>query len=400
MSEKRPLTVLCLASYEKGEDFIRECKRQGCRVLLLTVEKLAQAAWPRESIDEVRLMPDLTQRLEVIYAVSYLARSQAIDRIVPLDEYDVETAAALREHLRIPGMGETTVRYFRDKLAMRMQAGEKGILVPEFVHVLNYDRLREYLARVPPPWIFKPRSEAAAMGIKKVHHQEEFWRLLDTLGDQQSFFLLEQFVPGDVFHVDAIVNDREVLFAVAHQYGQPPWNVAHEGGVFTTRTLLRESADEQTLQVLNRELIRALGLLRGVTHSEFIKGHDGRFYFLETAARVGGANIVNVVEAATGINLWAEWAKLETATGEHHYQLPEHRHDYAGIALSLARQEHPDTSAYQDPEIVWRMDKRHHAGLVVASPDPERVQSLLDDYRQRFQVDFLATLPVPDKPTS
>src|SRR5438132_12821140 len=106
MPETRPLTILCLASYEKGEDFIRECKRQGCRVLLLTVEKLGQAAWPRESIDEVFLLPDLTQRLEVIHAVSYLARSQAIDRIVPLDEYDVETAAALREHLRVPGMGE------------------------------------------------------------------------------------------------------------------------------------------------------------------------------------------------------------------------------------------------------------------------------------------------------
>ena len=56
----------------------------------------------------------------------------------------------------------------------------------------------------------------------------------------------------------------------------------------------------------------AFGLVRGVAHTEFIKSHnDGQFYFLETAARVGGANIAEMVEAATGINLWSEWAKIE-----------------------------------------------------------------------------------------
>jgi hypothetical protein len=127
---------------------------------------------------------------------------------------------------------------------------------------------------------------------------------------------------------------------------------------------------------------------------EFIKGSaDGQFYFLETAARVGGANIVDLIEAATNINLWREWAKIELATPEHPYQLPETRQDYAGVIVTLARQEYPDTSAYQDAEIVWRMNKRHHVGFVVASPDYARVQSLLDEYMQRFVEDFSATLP-------
>jgi hypothetical protein len=68
--------------------------------------------------------------------------------------------------------------------------------------------------------------------------------------------------------------------------------------------------------------------------------------------------------------------------------------------ISLARQERPDTSAYDDPEIVWRLDKRHHAGFVVASDDPARVASLLESYARRFAEDFLATLPPPEKPTS
>src|SRR5204863_7963381 len=135
-------------------------KRQGCYVILLTVESLAGAAWPRESIDELCSLPDLADRQEVIRFVSRMARARRIDRIVALEDYDVETAAALREHLRCAGMGDTTARYFRDKLAMRFQARDKGIAVPEFVAVLNYDQVREFMERVPPPGVLKPRSEA------------------------------------------------------------------------------------------------------------------------------------------------------------------------------------------------------------------------------------------------
>src|SRR5438045_5329683 len=122
--------------------------------------------------------------------------------------------------------------------------------------------------------------------------------------------------------------------------------------------LPRGSEDEQTLKEMSRQVLGAFGMVRGAVHMEFIKGRDdGRFYFLETAARVGGANIVELIEAATGVNLWAEWAKIEIARGERDYQLPPLRNDYAGLIVSLARQEHPDTSGYTDEEIIWRMNK-------------------------------------------
>src|SRR5918997_1595917 len=136
-------TILALTSFDKGQDFLRECTRLGAKTFLLTVESLKDADWPRDALAEVFLMPDLYNRVNVINAVSYLARQEHIARIVPLDEFDVEMAATLREHLRIPGMGETTVRYFRDKLAMRMQAREAGIPVPDFVPILNRERVRE-----------------------------------------------------------------------------------------------------------------------------------------------------------------------------------------------------------------------------------------------------------------
>jgi glutathione synthase/RimK-type ligase-like ATP-grasp enzyme len=401
MSEGKPVTILAISSYFKGEAFLRQAKQEGARVLLLTEEKIAGEKWPRESIDEVFLMPDLSKTQDVINAVSYLCRSQVIDRIVALDEYDVENVATLREHLRLPGMGQSQTRYFRDKLAMRMKTSENGVLVPNFTPVFNYDRLREFMDRVPPPWVLKPRTEAGAMGIKKIHHSEELWRWFDQLGDHQSNFLLEQFVPGDVFHVDSIIWGGEILFASAQQYGQPPMTVAHGGGVFTTRTLPADSEETTALQALNKQVIEALGMTNGVTHAEFIRAHeDERYYFLEIAGRVGGAHISDLIECASGINPWSEWARIEIATARgESYQLPETRGQYGGLLVCLSRQEYPDLSAYNDPEVVWWMDKQNHAGLIVVSAQQARVAELLELYTARFAEDFLAVAPPKDKPT-
>ena len=397
----RPITILCISSYEKGQEFLRACKRLGCTVFLLTVDKLRDADWPRESIDEMFFMPAELPIAELTNAVTFAARTRHIDRIVALDEFDMENAAALREHLRVPGMGLTTVRYFRDKLSMRGRAREVGILVPEFVHILNYEDLTDFMKRVPGPWLLKPRSQASGIGMKKIQAQEELWPWLEQLGDKQSEYLLEQFIPGTVFHVDSVVSERETLFAEAHGYGAPPLEVSHQGGVFTTRTLQRDSTDSRTLKDLNREVIEGLGLVRGVTHAEFLKAHaDNRVYFIEIAARVGGAYISDVVEAATGLNLWREWAHLEVGAGKQPYELPQTKKDYAGVILSLARQEYPDTSAYNDPEIAHRISKYHHAGLILKSPSFQRVDELLSSYSQRFISDYLATQPVPDKPSS
>jgi biotin carboxylase len=401
MPEPRPLTFLCITTYEKGQEFMRECKRQGCRVILLTAEKLRNADWPRESLDDTFYLPDDLPLADIVQAVTHLARTQKIDRIVALDEFDMETAATLREHLRVPGMGLTTMRYFRDKLAMRMRALNRGVRVPDFVPVFNHGDTRYYLEHVPGPWVLKPRQEASAIGIKKIHNADELWPILEQLGDKQSTYLLEKFVPGEVYHVDSVVSESAVVFANVSKYGKPPMNVAQGGGVFTTFTVPHGSDADAGLRDINRALITALGLVRGVAHAEFIQAHaDGHFYFLECAARVGGAYINEMVEAATGIDLWREWARIEIAGGDGSYKLPPVRKEYAGVILSLARQEEPDTSAYNDPEIFLRIKKHHHAGLVLRSTDPQRVPVLLENYAHRFAQEFLAVEPPREKPTS
>ena len=137
-------------------------------MLLVTAESLRHADWPSDSIDEAFYIPAGATTEDLLKGLAHVARSQVIDRIVALDDFDVETAATMREHLRVPAMGETTARYFRDKLAMRVKARDHSIDVPRFVHVLNDAAIRAFANDVPPPWLIKPRSQAAAIGIIKV----------------------------------------------------------------------------------------------------------------------------------------------------------------------------------------------------------------------------------------
>ena len=382
---------------------MRECKDNGHRVILLTCESLKDGNWPHEAIDDTFYIPDKNKDWELkdaIYGVSFLARSEKIDRIVALDDFDVEKAASLREHLRVPGMGDTTARYFRDKLAMRIQARSKGIPVPDFLHVLNYDEIHDFTDRVPFPYMVKPRLMAGAHGLNKVSNKDELWNRIDELANEQSFFLMEKFLTGNIYHVDSIVYQHEIRFALASKYGKPPFEVAHSGRVFTSRTVERGSEIERNLLELNEKVMKAMGLLMGVSHTEFIESdEDGKFYFLETSARVGGAHIADLVEAASGINLWREWAKIEILREGGEYIYPQVSNDYAGIIQSLAKQEWPDLSAYDEPEVKWKLNKKYHAGLIVSSPKPDRVEELLDNYTDRFYEDFFTTAPMKEKPS-
>ena len=409
---KSPLNVICLATYFKGGDFIRECKERGCNVVLITKEKMLNEDWPRESLSEVFAVPNDAGPPLMIDLVAHISRKMKPDRIVALEEFDVVTAALIREHFQLPGLSASIAKGFRDKLAMACSAQDAGLDVPDFVPLINAGDITSFIERVPPPWIIKPRSDVSAIGIRKVESADGVWATFEEMNQREnlrergSYYLLARFVPGEVFHVDSVVNNARISFAGTNRYGRPPMQVAHYGGAYVSRTVARGSEDEKKLLEANRKLVKALQIKKGATHAEFIKSDaDGKFYFLEIAARVGGAYIAEVLEAASGLNLWREWARIElTDDGPAQKKVGKQtpagkpsRKEYAGIVLSLAKQEQPDTSAYDDPEIVYRVKKRHHAGLIVRSAKLERVEELLDQYAERFADDFVAVVPPLEK---
>lgn len=398
------MTILCICTYFKGVDFLKSAKEAGNTVLLLTNKKLENKPWPRESIDEFFFLEEIDNSFKtyhtIIEGTAYISRGRKIDLVVALDDFDVEKGALVREHFRIPGMGQTTARYFRDKLAMRMQAKDNGIPVPQFTALFNDHDINTYLDSVEGPWIVKPRSEASATGITKVYSKEEAWNHINGLGDNRHNFLIESFKPGDVFHVDSLVYENKIIFERCSQYLSTPFEVAHGGGIFRSVTVEFNSIDHEALSLLNHQVIEAFGLKFSAVHTEVIKSHhDGNYYFLETASRVGGAHLAEMVEFSSGINLWKEWAKVETAVGDKtKYKLPKVTKNYSGILITLTKQEHPDMSPFNDPEIVWIMDEEYHLGIIVKAKTQKKVIELLDKYAKMvMDLGYHASAPAPDK---
>ncbi|MFO0938073.1 MAG: ATPase [Gemmataceae bacterium] len=394
----RPAAILALASYFKGNRFLQRCRQEGVPVYLLTIEKLLGEPWAREACTEVFAVKSFVDRKSLVNSVAYLMRSRKIERIVALDDFDVEVAGFLREHFRMTnvGHGESTARFFRDKLAMRQQATAIGVRVPRFTGLWNDADVNEFLANVPSPWLIKPRGEASAAGIRKLNSSDEVWKRLNELGDERSNFLLEEMVPGDLFHVDSLTHGGHVVFSEVNAYCRPLLDVYHGGGVYGTRTADRSSPDVAELRRINEQLLQGFGLGCGASHTEFMKAQrDGQMYFIETSSRVGGAHTSEMVEHATGINLWSEWANVEIER-EGTYQLPATRQRFGGVVMSLSRFETPDTSSFNDPEIVERANMKSHIGFVLTSDSQARIEALLTSYRERIARDFGAAMPAQE----
>jgi hypothetical protein len=308
----------------------------GCRVILLTLDEYRDAGWPLNFIDELHTMPAGMTLQQITNTVTYLGRSRKFARVVALDRHYMEIAAALREHLRIPGMGVTTARYFSDSLAVRIKASHLGVRAPAFTSVVNYDDLRAYMQDVPAPWRLTPRSESSGGAIQELHDSEQVWRALEDLGDRQSFFFLEQSIAGDHFYVDSITADRVVVFAAVYPYGGAFANSALEGELLQTRSVTYGTMEDERLRRVNTALLSNLRLVRGVTHTEFLRSHEtGEFYFVETSAGVADGSIADMMKQTHGLNLWTEWARLEVAAmrGER-YALPSTRTDRKVLSKS------------------------------------------------------------------
>jgi len=396
--------IVCIASEHKGNEFLDEAGNAGWHVTLVTRKKLLDEPWAWTALNDVKTVDDDASTDDYVRAVTNIAGSRGIDRVVGLDEFDVLTAAKAREHLQLGGMTSSHALRFRDKLAMRNIALAAGIACPEYVGAFNREKIAEFLEVVPSPWIVKPRSEVSAFGIRKCVTREQVWNAVETLDarntwrDHPSQFLIERFIEGTVYHVDSVVEKGKVQACGVSRYGTPPFSVSHHGGVFTSSIVSYRSRQRKQLERLNAELLNAFHYDRGVSHAEFLQSSaDGKFYLLEVACRVGGAYISNVLEHACNFNLWREWAKLETATDEKPYKLPKLRKEFAGVALALANQDKPDTSLYIDSEIVYRVTKPKHIGLIFHSPKQKRVEKLLNIYIARIVTDFLAVAPAKER---
>jgi hypothetical protein len=196
---------------------------------------------------------------------------------------------------------------------MRTRARELGIRIPDFCPLFNHDDVRAFLARVPGPWLIKPRSEASAAGIRKLHTADEVWKRIDELGDDQSFCLIERMVPGDLYHVDSLTADGKVIFAEVNAYWRPLARRVQGGGVYADPHVPARPAGGG--RPPRGERAGAGGVRAGVGRVAH-RVHAGPrrrrgLLHRDQRPRRRGEH-AELVEHATGVNLWSEVGEAGT----------------------------------------------------------------------------------------
>ncbi|MFJ6392825.1 acetyl-CoA carboxylase biotin carboxylase subunit family protein [Streptomyces sp. NPDC091972] len=221
--------------------------------------------------------------------------------MLALHENVVLLAAELRSQYGLVGMDVETATLFRDKTSMKERVRSvHAAPVPEFSNLDSYEVLDKI------DWnsgrkVIKSRLGLGANGVQVVDTLDAARKACSGLDLQNDHYEIEDFIDGDIYHCDAVMQDGKVRFESVGRYLANP--AAYEEGGFFGTALVTEGQLRERIVSLNEEVLKALGMRDGVTHLELFHTPDDTLVFCEVAGRPAGGGIPAVIEAQHGINI-------------------------------------------------------------------------------------------------
>lgn len=239
-------------------------------------------------------------------AVRQIHLSAPVDLIIALNEEDLLVAAQLRDELNIPGDRQKDVERFRNKIVMKQILKQKEIPVPEFAPA---ERVEDIVQRYGFPVVLKPVDGASSRGVKISTNRSQLERDLAEIGKQLSGYEAEQYIDGNIYHLDGLMYQGKLAFCQVYQYYNSCYAFAN--GIPVGVMMVDSTERQQKLMQFAERALNALDLLKGPFHLELFIDPMGEVRFLEVGARVGGAFVAPCIEKRWGINLFEENLRLQ-----------------------------------------------------------------------------------------
>jgi biotin carboxylase len=297
----------CLILNRWDDDFARYERvvdHRAAAVAYVTTQSHARTL-PPGLAKHVEVLDTLNDEKAVFAAAHRCAATLGrIDRLIAISEFDLLTAARLRERFAIPGYQPDDILRFRDKIVMKQAVAAANLRVPRSA---DLDDEREVASLVAEgfPLIVKPRKGAASQGCIRIDDHKTFTRECALRRGEDAE--IETFVDGPILHVDGLVAAGALLFARASAYVNTCYDFAN--GKPLGSILLPSDKASRPINFAQR-CLRALGLHEGAFHLELIDSAQG-LVFLEVGARVGGGEIPFVMRDVYGVDLVADWLRLQ-----------------------------------------------------------------------------------------
>lgn len=244
------------------------------------------------------LLVDYQHVPTIVALVSALHEVSPISRVVTQTEAAQLVAGHLNDLLGLPGNSARTTRLLHDKAAMRAVLNERGIGIVPYVTNPDREQLREFVAAHGAA-VIKPTKGSGSLGVHRVGSSDEVdaaWTWCEEFGVGD--FLAEKLLVGPELSVEAFsAEGRHTILAVtAKETDGAMLEIGH-----VVPAPLAE-AELDAVRALTVELLDAVGLQDGPTHTEIILTADGP-YIVESHTRRGGDRINDLVRMVYGVDM-------------------------------------------------------------------------------------------------
>lgn len=311
---RRRQTVVLVGAGVMAEGYLRAAEALGLRVGIVETPARQEALACRFSciVDTESVAPDGAARDESWPAPAMtLAERIEADGVWGFAESHVLATSMVQHRLGLPGPGLDAATVSRNKALQRAEFARAGLPQPHHRHAPGLSAVSEWaLGRLPV--VVKPVSLQGSQGVELIATPEAWAAAVDRR-DAEGPLLVEEYVEGQEYSVEALVHRGSVLFTnlTRKETTGPPHFVEllHEAGYGSDRPVLRKAAEE-----LCRGVAAALHIATGVMHLEFRARDDDDLVIMEVAVRTPGDHIMELVARAHGFDVFA--ACLRLALGE------------------------------------------------------------------------------------
>ncbi|GAO08069.1 hypothetical protein TPA0598_03_05300 [Streptomyces lydicamycinicus] len=238
-----------------------------------------------------------------------LAREHAVTAVFARAEADVVRAAQLRDLLDLPGQRTASALAFRDKVVMKDHLVGGPVEIPAYRALDSAYTALEFIAEHGYPVVIKPLSESGSLGAAIIRDEAELDAYLARPWRGASE--IEVFVPGQMYHVDGLVVNGEVVFAHPFRYLNDCLSFRANDWVANLPLTPQDPVHDRLLKAARAVLAELPTPPHTAFHAELWITPDDRTVFCEIASRTGGGMISSMVRHAFGIDLDKEWLYAE-----------------------------------------------------------------------------------------
>lgn len=262
---------------------------------------------------KVDSMEDYDQMYRAVAFLCY--KHGSMDGLESNNEYWLEQDARLRTDFNIPGMKTADMEHVKYKSKMKPYYAKAGIPTARYHLVTDLTESLAFVEKVGYPVIVKPDNGVGATTTYELKSEDELraFHEEDFHGVQ---FIMEEFVPGEIYSYDAIMNSKgEPIFETGNH---TPISIMdsvnnHDDSVFYIE---KHIADD--VRAAGRAAVKSFGVKSRFVHFEFFRltedhdylGKKGKIIGLEVNYRPSGGFTPDMINYACSTDVYKDWADM------------------------------------------------------------------------------------------